>query len=86
MRLDAFRRRLMSGKGVHYTYKRDAIVGLVKILKYQDQFILTWEECRDGDQYNEHLYTRDERHKFSTLEEVEKHLDQNGLSNEHFLP
>jgi len=51
-------RWLPTGTVVNCTYRRGELAGL------------TWEECRDGDQYDEHAYTRDERHQFGTADEV----------------
>ena len=49
-------------------------------------FVLTWEECRDGDQYNEHAYTRDERHQFETAEQVLAFVSQAGYPASLFSP
>lgn len=67
---DAFVRRLRSGKRVSRTYRAGELTGLIEAWPHDGRFVLTWEECRDGDQYDEHAYTRDERHQFDTADEV----------------
>jgi hypothetical protein len=67
---DGFLRRLLSGKAVNCVYRAGELTGLISAWPNGGGFVLTWEECRDGDQYNEHGYTRDERHQFGTADQV----------------
>ena len=48
--------------------------------------MLTWEECADGDVYNEQNYTRDEVHQFQTVDDVLRFLDSNALDATQFEP
>jgi hypothetical protein len=75
---DAFLERLRSGWVVNCTYRKDELAGLISAWPYDGAFVLTWEECRDGDQYNEHTYTRDEIHRFGTAEEVLTFVERSG--------
>ncbi len=45
-----------------------------------------WEECREGDQYNEHDYTRDDRVVFDSAEEVLAFAEQIGYPASAFTP
>ena len=42
----------------------------MNLWKYESRIVLTWEECRDADQFNENRYTRDETHHFDTAEKA----------------
>lgn len=53
MTREGFLERLGAGKVVNGTYERDGLAGLISAWRHQWRFILTWEECRDGDQFNE---------------------------------
>ncbi len=75
---DGFLRRLRSGKVVNCLYWKGELAGLISAWPHAGAFILTWEECRDGDQYNENAYTRDERHQFETAEQVLTVVEQAG--------
>ncbi len=86
MKAATFRQRLEAGKSVSYLYHTEDKAGVINLWRYGGQFVLTWEECRDGDQYNEQNYTRDETLRFDTLEAVEAFLAQNALLPEHFTP
>jgi hypothetical protein len=86
MTSEGFVRRLDAGKAVNCTYRRDAYVGLISAWSYQGRFVLTWEECGGGDQYNEHSYTRDERHEFTSAEEVLAYVQRSGYRASEFGP
>ena len=60
MTSEGFLRRLRTGKVVNCIYRLGELAGLISAWPHDGGFVLTWEECRDGDQYNEHAYTRDE--------------------------
>jgi hypothetical protein len=81
---EQFITRLRNGKTVNCTYHRADLAGLMSAWKYEERFILTWEECRDGDQYNEHAYTRDERHEFDTPEQLLAFVKQHGYAAQAF--
>jgi hypothetical protein len=83
---ERFLRRLRAGEGVNCTYRRGESAGLISAWAHDGHFVLTWEECRDGDQYNEHAYTWDERHLFGTAEEVLAFVEQSGHPASVFTP
>jgi len=86
MTSEGFLRRLHAGKAVNCTYRQGELSGLVAAWPHGDGFVLTWEECQEGDQYNEHAYTRDERHVFNTAEEVLAFVQQAGHPASAFGP
>lgn len=86
MSSEGFLRRLRTGKVVNCTYRRDELSGLISAWPHGGGFVLTWEECRDGDQYDEHAYTRDERHVFETAEDVLTFVEQAGYPASDFRP
>ena len=60
--------------------------GQSKFVRTHDgRFVLTWEECRKAEQYNENSYTRDERHLFDA-EEILAFVEQSGYSVSAFNP
>lgn len=83
---EGFLRRLNAGKSVNCTYRKGELVGLIAAWRYEGRFILTWEECREGDVENEELYTRDERHEIATPEEVLAFVERNGYPASSFTP
>jgi hypothetical protein len=83
---DGFLRRLRSGKAVNCVYRAGELAGLISAWPHGGAFVLTWEECRDGDQYNEHAYSRDERHQFETAEQVLAFAEQAGYPASEFSP
>lgn len=86
MTSEGFLRRLRTGKVVHCTYRRGELAGLISACPHDGGFALTWEECRDGDQYDEHAYTRDERHLFGTADEVLEFVERRGYPASSFGP
>jgi hypothetical protein len=68
------------------TYKVGELIGLISAWPHGGAFVLTWEECRDGDQYNEHAYTRDQRHTFETAEDLLAFVEANGYPASAFRP
>jgi hypothetical protein len=70
---------------VCHRYRRDdGIDGLVNLWPHDGRIVLTWEECRDGDQFNESNYTRDEVRRFDTIEEAITFLEGSGIPPESF--
>ncbi|HVK14625.1 MAG TPA: hypothetical protein VM597_38155 [Gemmataceae bacterium] len=83
---DGFLRRLRSGEVVNCLYRKGELAGLISGWPHAGAFVLTWEECRDGDQFNENAYTRDERHRFETAEQVLAFVKQAGYPASAFRP
>jgi len=83
---ETFRRRLEEGKCNNHLYTTGDRDGLVSVWKYQGKYVLTWEECPKGRQYDESTYTRDDRRLFLTIDQVLSFLDENGLDVETFRP
>ena len=75
-----------SGKANNLVYSTEGKEGLVTVWKFEDSYILTWEECPVGEQYDESTYTRDERHKFVSVEQLVDFLADHGLKPEAFKP
>ena len=86
MTRETFRKRLESGKSNHSIFEAPGREGVVTVWIHQGSYVLTWEECPPGEQYNEHLYTRDERHLFETLDDLLAFLDRRGLPLDQFHP
>ena len=61
-------------------------LGLIATWRHENIFVLTWEECADGDQYDEDNYTRDEVHHFQTVDDVLRFLEENALDATQFEP
>jgi hypothetical protein len=78
--------RLQNGRPADHRYAQGPLRGLVSAWRHEGRFVLTWEESRSGDQHNEHAYTRDERHLFTTAEELVAFVEQQGLTAEDFRP
>jgi hypothetical protein len=83
---DGFLNRLRSGKSVNCVYRSGDLTGLISAWPHAGVFVLTWEECRDGDHYNEHAYTRDERREFGTADEVLAFVERGGHLASEFSP
>ena len=83
---DGFLKRLHDGKAVNCIYRTGELAGLISAWPHGGGFVLTWEECKDGEQYNEHAYTRDERHQFETAEQVLAFVSQTGYPASAFRP
>ena len=77
-------RRLEDGWVANHRYAQGVLRGMVSAWRHQGRFVLTWEECRDGDQLDEYAYTRDERHLFANAEELVAFVEQHGLAAEDF--
>jgi hypothetical protein len=86
MTTEGFLRRLRAGKVVNCTYHQGDLTGLIAAWAHGGGFVLTWEECRTGDQYNENAYTRDERYEFATAEEVLAFVEGKGYPASAFGP
>lgn len=86
MQLQTFIKRLQSQKAVNYCYRKGELEGMVSVWQDENRYVLTWEECPAGGQYNEYSYTRDEKHEFKSIEEILGFLDQNALEVTDFTP
>lgn len=86
MTSEGFLFRLNAGKVVNSTYHRGDLDGLLSAWFHDGHFVLTWEECPEGQQYDEHAYTRDERHTFATAWDVLAFVEANGFSPAQFDP
>ena len=86
MSQEGFLRRLRDAKVVNCTYRRDSTEGLISAWAHRGRFVLTWEECPAGEQYDESGYTRDERHEFTTAEEVLAFVERSGHPASAFGP
>ncbi len=83
---ETFRNRLEDGRCNNYLYKMIGREGLVSVWKHQGSYVLTWEECPNGQQSDEASYTRDERHLLASLDEVIRFLTENRLTPAVFRP
>ena len=86
MSREGFLDRLKSAKAVNCTYQSGEFCGLISVWFHDRAFVLTWEECKAGDQYNEQSYTRDENHRFQTAEEVLAFVEAAGYPASAFTP
>ncbi|MEW4567436.1 hypothetical protein AB1L88_06170 [Tautonia sp. JC769] len=86
MSREGFLRRLGAGKAVNCTYRRGEFTGLISAWANANRFVLTWEECPEGEQYDESTYTRDERHEFATAGEVLAFVERSGHPASDFGP
>ena len=83
---EGFLRRLRSGKAVNCIYRIGDLEGLISACRCESGYVLTWEEGRIGDQYNEPAYTRDERRQFETAEQLLAYAEQAGFAPSAFAP
>jgi hypothetical protein len=86
MTLRTFVERIRTGRANNLIYSSGGKEGLISVWEHESAFVLTWEECPPGQQYNESDYTRDERHVFSTLNELLAFLSANNIKVESFTP
>ncbi len=86
MKLETFIKRLENGKMNNYVYEKDIYQGIIQTWIYEGKYILTWEEAEDGKQYDENLYTKDERYEFNNVEELLEYLKKESISPESFTP
>lgn len=86
MTRETFLRRLDAGKGNSYLYEAPGAEGMVSVWKHEGRYVLTWEECPPGGQYDESGYTRDERHLFDDAEDLLAFLARRGLPLDGFRP
>lgn len=83
---ETFRKRLEEGKYNNLLYAAEDREGLISVWKHQGRYILTWEECTKGEQYDESSCTRDERYFLASVDEVIQFLVENSLTIEAFRP
>ncbi len=82
----SFTARLDNGKSCSCQYTDGTREGLVQVWRYGDKFILTWEECLSGRQYDESEYTRDDRHEFETSTDLLEFVKEQNLDLSDFNP
>ena len=90
MNSQSFEERLRMGKVNCLVYSKDGKDGLISVWINNSSFILTWEECPKGKQYDESTYTRDDRHVFSNYSDLlfflkEQNLQLNQFKNQIFV-
>ena len=81
-----FEGRLRAGKANNHIYSRNGMDGLVSVWMHDSKFILTWEECPKGCQFDESTYTRDDRVVFNSFPELMAFLLDQKLSHDLFKP
>lgn len=82
-----FLQRLEKGASNHLTYGQDSsVTGLISVWRHGRTFVLTWEECPPGKQYDESTYTRDERYEFTSTDDLLAFLNANGFQPTSFEP
>lgn len=86
MTLQTFIARIEDSKVNNLIYQAEGKEGLVSVWKHEGAYVLTWEECPQGQQYDESEYTRDEREQFSTIGQLIDYLDKAGVKPESFTP
>jgi hypothetical protein len=84
MKKETFVQRLSSGKVNNLTYSSNGKEGLISVWMHEGAYVLTWEECPHGEQYDESTYTRDERHVFAEIAEILDFISSNGFNLELF--
>jgi len=83
---DGLIKRLQDGKAVNLKYSKEGLSGIVNIWRYDNKYIITWEECEDGNQWNESAFTKDEKYEFKTIDEVMKFIDKHSFDINSFRP
>lgn len=86
MKKEKFITKVQAGKACNYIYKneRNENTGLIKVWRYNNQIALTWEECPEGQQYDESSYSKDEVHYFNNFEELDIFFDDNNIFYSNF--
>jgi hypothetical protein len=86
MTSDGLLKRLNSGRPVSCIYRHEEVTGLLSAWRLGNLFVLTWEECPIGQQYDESTYTRDERYQFESAEELLIFVEKSGHAASTFGP
>ena len=90
MTREALIKRLEQRRSIQALYVRlengRELQGRVGIDAEDNSFVLIWEECPSGQQFNENMYTRDEFLRFESLEPLMQFLDESGLNLDLFRP
>lgn len=69
---------------LNYLYSTSTIEGLVTVWKHELKYVLTWEECPPGEQYDESRYTRDDVFHFTTTDDLLKFLADSQILIDRF--
>jgi hypothetical protein len=85
MDAETFCRCLLAGKRLTLTYK-DGLAGMVEVWRHGDRYVMTWEECEDGQQFNENEYTKDFRQEFDSPAHVVRYLEECDVDVAGFRP
>jgi hypothetical protein len=86
---EGLRRRIMQGRSASLIYENDDRSGVITIWRHEGSVIVTWEEwdiALDRGFYNEHAYTRDERHVFADFDAACGFLRDRGVDLARFEP
>jgi hypothetical protein len=86
MKREGLIKRLEAGKASVYKYSKNGLNGMVNIWKYNNDYIITWEECEGENHWNESAYTKDERYKLPNVAEVMSFIDEHSLDIDNFKP
>lgn len=87
MNREKFISKIQSGQTCHYIYKkneRNENTGVIKVWFYNQQIILTWEECPEGLQYDESSYSKDDVYDFRNWEELDTFFSENNIQYSYF--
>jgi hypothetical protein len=85
MLLDEFRQGLEDQRMLNYVYHGPQdLTGIIQVWKHGPDYVLTWEESREGDQYNENRYLKDERRVFTNSDHVLNFLRDNSIDISKF--
>jgi len=82
MNREKFISKIQSSQTCNYIYnenERNENTGIIKVCLYDNQIILTWEECPKGLQYDESSYSKDEVHNFNNFEELDTFFNNNDI-------
>ena len=66
---------LTAGETLELIIDHEASQSLVKVWMYEGEYVLTWEQCPNGMQYDEPSYLRDERHVFANQADLMDFID-----------
>lgn len=79
---EKFIKKIQSGKACNYIYEvneRNENTGLIAVWLYNNLIVLTWEECPEGQQFDESTYSKDKVHHFNNFEELDAFFEDNNI-------
>ena len=74
------------GKSRYYRYATEKLEGMISVWKHEQKYVVTWEECPPGQQYDESTYTRDDVFHFTSTDDLLKFLADSQIPIDHFEP